>query len=280
MRNVVAPLAVLIVLSGLPAAEAQVTLRFETNVGSFDMELNPTNDPNLQGHVDNILGYVGLGRYHFAAINRAPEGFVLQMGSFTGFPGGPDAPGDLFAPLDRFDPVVVDADGDGQVDFDTTDLSNVEDTVSLALSNAGPNSGTSSFFINLTDNSFLDNQGFVPFATIPDRTTIDAIMALDKVDLSDRLGQPGSLAFIDIPVTADNRFVVITDIDVVDAPADFSFVEPILAALGIESEQAAAAAAPPAGGATVANVPEPAAGALALLALAGPWLLGRVSRTR
>ena len=69
-------------------ATAQI-MRFTTNVGSFDMRLNPTNDPNLQPLVDNIVAYIGLGRYNHSAINRAVEfgpgaddDFVLQMGGF------------------------------------------------------------------------------------------------------------------------------------------------------------------------------------------------------
>ena len=44
---------------------------FETNAGSFDMELNPTHEPLLQGNVDNLLQYVTTGRYDNTVINRA-----------------------------------------------------------------------------------------------------------------------------------------------------------------------------------------------------------------
>ncbi len=77
----------------LHGAAAAQTMRFETSVGSFDMVLNPTNDPNLQPLVDNLVAYIGLGRYDHTAINRADEGgagtaddLVLQMGGFLAFP--------------------------------------------------------------------------------------------------------------------------------------------------------------------------------------------------
>ena len=37
-----------VLLAILQAGAAAQIMRFETNVGSFDMTLNPTNDPNLQ----------------------------------------------------------------------------------------------------------------------------------------------------------------------------------------------------------------------------------------
>ena len=63
-------------------AGAQI-VRFKTTAGDFDVVLNPTNKPALQGHVDNFLNYVMSGRYDNTVINRADENFVLQMGAFT-----------------------------------------------------------------------------------------------------------------------------------------------------------------------------------------------------
>src|SRR5918995_108191 len=90
--------ATLLVLStGSAFAQTAQTVRFMTNVGSFDMVLNPNNDPNLQRLVGNLVAYVGRGRYHFTAVNRAVEGnagtaddFVLQMGGFNAFPTTPE----------------------------------------------------------------------------------------------------------------------------------------------------------------------------------------------
>ena len=190
------------------------TVRFDTNVGNFDMVLNPDNDSNLQSLVDNMLAYVEAGRYDQTVINRAVEGddsdpsndFVLQMGSFlidSIFP--PSTAGEFTAnPIERFDPVVVDIDGDGAVDFPS--VTNGRGTVSLALSSGGPNTGTSSFFINLGDNSFLDEQGFVPFAEIADMTTVDLIMQLDNVDV---YSQPSNLTLKDIPLIDNGSLVFI-----------------------------------------------------------------------
>jgi cyclophilin family peptidyl-prolyl cis-trans isomerase len=266
---------------GLPT-QAQ-TLRFTTNVGSFDMVLNPGDDANLQPLVDNLVAYVGLGRYHFSAINRAADGttpaaaddFVLQMGSFLGFPPTPELWPGYLPRIEALEPVTVDENGDGQVDF--TALSNERGTVSLALSAGNPNSGTSSFFVNLGDNAFLDSQGFVPFATIRNMETIDRIMSLQQTDLSSAAGQPGNLAFSDVPLTDRERLVVITDIEVIEADADFSFVGPIATALELARRGSASASssstrstAPVSAG----SIPEPGTAAGVLCCLA-PALLRR-----
>ena len=208
-----------VILLLAPIGHAQ-TVRFNTNVGNFDMELNPDSDDNLQVLVDNLLAYVEAGRYNNTVINRAADNddtnpdndFVLQMGSFvidSIFP--PATSADLSAnPIETFDPVTVDRDDDRVVDFPTE--SNTRGTVSLALSN-GPNTGTSSFFVNLGDNSQLDSQGFVPFATIPDMSTIDLIMQLSNVDFYNT----SSLTFHDIPMIDNGTFVYIEEAFVLGA---------------------------------------------------------------
>jgi cyclophilin family peptidyl-prolyl cis-trans isomerase len=227
-------IAAAIVLATAVSSGAQAqTMRFETSVGAFDMELNPGNDPNLQPLVDNIVAYIGLGRYHYTAINRAADSgpgtaddFVLQMGSFLGFPPTPSDYLGLIQEIKRLNPVVTDANNDGQVDFSA--ISNQRGTVSLALSSGGPNTGTSSFFINLRDNSGLDSQGFVPFARVADMTTIDRIMTLQQTNLT---GDPNDLTFSDVPLLENGRLVILKSVRVLQAAPSFSFTGPIAAAL-------------------------------------------------
>lgn len=285
-------LATVLALLTTSGAFAQ-TMRFTTNVGSFDMELNPNNDANLQPLVDNIVAYIGLGKYHFSAVNRAADGeagtsddFVLQMGGFMGFPTTPDLWASLHTPIEKLnDGVQVDGDGDGQVDFSA--ISNTRGTVSLALQSGQPNSGTSSFFVNLGDNAFLDSQGFVPFARISNMSTIDKIMQLSQRDLSGQIGQDGNLTYTDVPLTEDNRIVVVKSVKVIDAAPDFSFVGPIAdhLQLAARNEAAAAAAAQAALLAepvlaeavtpAVAAVPEPSTLALGALGILSAFLSAR-----
>lgn len=205
----------------LAPAQAQTVVRFDTNVGNIDFQLNPTNDPNLQPHVENILAYVNSGRYDFSVINRAADGnpddpsddFVLQFGGFTLDPLVLPDSFAAFENIPSFDPVVVDQDGDGNVDFDFSAVSNTRGNVSLALSAGNPNSGTSSFFVNLGDNgALLDPQGFVPFAEVVDLSTVDLILSLPQQDFAG-----GSLAGDDVPVVNGTGVVFIERAFVLEA---------------------------------------------------------------
>lgn len=197
---------------------AQV-VRFQTSVGDFDMVLNPTANPVLQGYVDNFVRYVENNNYNSSWINRAPTGFVLQMGGFYSHTRRPPPTIESTRPVDTFAPVAG-------VPAQTIGLSNTLGTVSLALPGDGmggtdENAGTSSFFVNLTDNSFLD-QDFTVFAAIPDLTVVNQIMALMKEDLTDPVAHPdfgvgpGNLAFSDVPLMDNGQQVFIKRAFVID----------------------------------------------------------------
>jgi cyclophilin family peptidyl-prolyl cis-trans isomerase len=206
--------ALAVCLIGVSSVSAQ-TVRFDTNVGTFDVKLNPTGNPFLQGHVDNMIAYVEAGRYDVTVINRAATNFVLQMGGFQApFLTAPES-FNAFPSVPAFDRVIVDENGDGNVDFPLNGLSNTRGTVTLALASGQPNSGTSSFFVNLNDsNSFLDNQDFVPFAEISNMETINLIMALPQVNL-DPSGN--NLAAINVPILENNKLVIIERAFMLDA---------------------------------------------------------------
>jgi cyclophilin family peptidyl-prolyl cis-trans isomerase len=207
-------LTLLLVFALVVPVSAQV-VRFETSIGSFDMVLNPTNNTRLQGHVDNMLAYVRDNQYNGSWINRADTGFVLQMGGF--FTQTKRVPLTIAStrPVHTIlDPV--------QGEPGITGLSNTMGTVSMALSGGagGTNqdSGTSSFFVNLASNTFLDAD-FTVFAAISDMTVVNQIMALSKVDKTADANfgaGNGNLAFSDIPISNGQqvllkRAFVITD---------------------------------------------------------------------
>jgi peptidyl-prolyl cis-trans isomerase A (cyclophilin A) len=191
------------------------TVRFDTNVGTFDLELNPTGNANLQGHVDNMLAYVDSGRYDLTVINRAVDGFVLQMGGFE-LANSLTLPSRFsdFPAVATDAAVVVDADNDGQVDFDVSGLLNTRSTVSLALS-TGPNTGTSSFFVNLASNPSLDSDDlrFIPFANVLNMATIDLIVGLPQANYQD-----GSLAGDNVPTLRGDHTVFVERAFVLDPP--------------------------------------------------------------
>ncbi len=191
------------------SAAAQV-VRFETSIGDFDMVLNPTNNPLLQGHVDNMLQYVEDNRYSSSWINRADTGFVLQMGGFYSHTRRPPPTIDSTRAVVTFDPVL------GEPASTISGLSNTVGTVALALPGDGmggtnQDAGTSSFFVNLTSNTFLDAD-FTVFAAIPDMRVVNQIMALMTID---RTTDPnfgagsGNLGFTDVPIQDNGQQVFI-----------------------------------------------------------------------
>jgi cyclophilin family peptidyl-prolyl cis-trans isomerase len=267
----------LAVLFDSPTA-AQV-VRFQTSVGDFDMVLNPTDNPLLQDYVDNFVHYVENNNYNSSWINRAPSGFVLQMGGFYSHTRRPPPTIDSTRPFATFAPVA------GQPAAEIG-LSNTLGTVALALPGDGQggtneDAGTSSFFVNLTDNSFLDPD-FTVFAAIPDMAVINQIMALMKTDLTDETTHPGfgagdgNLAFSDVPLQANGHQVFIKRAFLIDDTLAIA-----RAKAGVESTMAMSASAFDEGSNLAQlssfGVPEPASG---LLLLAGLGVTQLVRRRR
>jgi cyclophilin family peptidyl-prolyl cis-trans isomerase len=224
-RPIGCALAITLLVATVVSAQ---TIRFKTNAGDFDLVLNPTGNPLLQEHVDNMLQYVLSGRYDSTVINRAVEGFVLQMGSYRVL--SPELPEtiDGFISIEAFDPVAG-------VPAAEIGLSNTNGMVGLALpggaGGTNQDGGRSSFYINLGNNSFLDAD-FTIFAQVANMATIDAIMALPQVDLTEvpSFGAPPShLAFTDVPLLPGDNLVVISRAIVVPEPAAITLVCCVLA---------------------------------------------------
>jgi cyclophilin family peptidyl-prolyl cis-trans isomerase len=258
-------------------ASAQV-VRFQTTVGDFDMVLNPTNNARLQAHVDNMLEYVESDRYRGSWINRAAENFVLQMGGFYSHT--------LRVPDNIINTHAVGSFGNvpGEPATENPGLSNTVGTVALALSGlptggTNQNSGSSSFFINLTSNAFLDAD-FTVFAMIPDMTTINNIMALMQTDLTqdpDFGAGNGNLGFSDVPLEDNGFQVFIKRTFVIN-----DTLEMARARAGIASVMAASLAGGGAGGGAGSSallnanvVPEPASIVMLFAGLCGAGLIRR-----
>jgi cyclophilin family peptidyl-prolyl cis-trans isomerase len=264
--------ALLFVIASAAQVSAQV-VRFETTVGSFDMVLNPTNNTKLQGHVDNLVAYVEDSRYNGSWINRADTGFVLQMGGFFS--------NTLRAPLtiDSTRSVQTFAPIQGEPASENPGLSNTVGTVAMALpggaGGTNQNGGTSSFFVNLTSNTFLDAD-FTVFAAISDMTVVNQIMALQKID---RTTEPnfgagsGNLAFSDVPISNGKQVFIKRAFVIEDA------MSVARARAGVQSAMALSAATFANGGGSggpspflptaSTTVPEPTSAFLALIGACG-----------
>jgi cyclophilin family peptidyl-prolyl cis-trans isomerase len=193
-------------------ADAQV-VRFETTAGNFDMVVNPTKDPRLQGYVDNFLHYVNTDRYLGSWVARAADdpntggNFVLQMGGFFSATKRMPLTSDSTRPLATYDPVAG-------VPAASIGLSNTVGTVSLALpsdpqtSQVFRDAGTSSFFINAANNKFLDPD-FTVFAKVSDMTVVNKIMNLQTKDFGADPAFGDGGAFSEVPVQSDGFQVFI-----------------------------------------------------------------------
>jgi cyclophilin family peptidyl-prolyl cis-trans isomerase len=243
------------------------------------MVLNPRNDARLQGHVDNLLQYVENNSYNGSWINRADTGFVLQMGGFFAQTKRPGFTIAQTRSVDAFTPVP------GEPASTFTGLSNTVGTVAMALpglptGGTNQDGGTSSFFVNLTSNTFLDAD-FTVFAAIPDMTVVNQIMALTKVD---KTADPnfgaggGNLAFSDVPVTADGFQVFIKRaFQITDTMSVARAMAGVQSAVAMSESAAAFSSSEMGGAASSVAAPEPAALGMLIPTLG---FLGRRRRRR
>ncbi len=119
--------------TALLASEAPRVL-LATSLGEIEVELNEEKAPTS---VQNFLQYVDKGFYDGVQFHRVIPGFMVQTGGFTA---------DM-QQKDTAAPIRNEADNG---------LHNVRGTLAMART-SDINSATSQFFINLTDNAFLDH---------------------------------------------------------------------------------------------------------------------------
>lgn len=119
--------------ASLLAAEAPHVL-LSTSLGDIEVELDPQHAPVS---TQNFLAYVDSGFYNGVSFHRVIPGFMVQTGGFTA---------DLQQKNARA-PIKNEADNG---------LRNQRGSLAMARTR-DVDSATSQFFINLTDNAFLDH---------------------------------------------------------------------------------------------------------------------------
>ncbi|MCE2800137.1 MAG: peptidyl-prolyl cis-trans isomerase [Planctomycetaceae bacterium] len=105
----------------------------KTSKGSITIELDAQAAPKT---VENFLNYTRSGHYNGTIFHRVISNFMIQGGGFTS---------DMNQK--RTNAPIVNESSNG--------LSNKKYTIAMARTNV-PDSATSQFFINVTDNDFLD----------------------------------------------------------------------------------------------------------------------------
>lgn len=157
------------------ATLGHTVVRFETNLGNFEVQLFDDVAPLT---VQNFLRYVDDGAYVGSIVHRSVPDFVIQGGGFTTGPAAtfPETfPGRV--PVHR--PVKNEAA-----------VSNVRGTIAMALEYVDDrpliNSATNEWYINLDDNARLDADDFTVFGEVrgDGMHVVDEIAALGIYDLS------------------------------------------------------------------------------------------------
>ncbi len=149
-------------------------VRFETSLGAFTLELDAEKAPVS---VENFLSYVDDGFFDGLIFHRVIPGFMIQGGGML-----PD-----MSQKENKAPIQNEA---------TNGLKNDRGTIAMART-SDINSATSQFFINLSDNDFLNhapgNYGYAVFGRVVDG--LDTIDRIAKERTGRRKGHD------DVPVT-------------------------------------------------------------------------------
>ena len=131
-------------------------VKFHTNMGTITLELDEKNAPET---VANFMHYVKDGHYANTIFHRVIDGFMIQGGGFE--PSMKQKPTRA--------PVKNEADNQ---------LKNDAYTIAMARTN-DPHSATAQFFINVTDNDFLNHSaptsqgwGYCVFGRVTEGTEV------------------------------------------------------------------------------------------------------------
>ncbi len=125
-------------------APEEFVVKFETTKGDFMMNIHREWSPN---GADRFFNMVRIGYFNDICIFRAVDGFMFQFGVHG-------------------DPDISAVWGNAQIPDDPiADHQNLPGTITFAKSGM-PDSRSIQLFINLGDNSRLDEDGFTPFGEV------------------------------------------------------------------------------------------------------------------
>jgi cyclophilin family peptidyl-prolyl cis-trans isomerase len=156
--------------------------RFDTVLGTIDVKLFQAETPLT---VANFFNYVDKGAYtnsfiHRSAVDQSGMPFVIQGGGFVfDDPGAGPPEADDYPPIST-DPPVINEPG----------ISNARGTIAMAKQSGNPNSATSQWYFNLSDNLFLDdvnnNGGYTVFGEVINNgmSVVDDIADIQRWDAS------------------------------------------------------------------------------------------------
>jgi cyclophilin family peptidyl-prolyl cis-trans isomerase len=208
-------------------ANAQNTVvRMQTSQGIIDIELydkfGPDGATAAPITTENFLRYISEGRYENVFFHRLAfkDGgtvpFVLQGGGFRF-----DAPSASVSPIDTFATILNEFD---------PGRSNVERTLAMAKLGHDPNSATSQFFVNLSDNAAnldVQNEGFTVFArVISGWEIVQTITTFTRQNLNSVYpGGQGALDEVPLSAPGSTNLITILDVDVIKPGSTIQFYD-------------------------------------------------------
>ncbi|MBS3135306.1 peptidylprolyl isomerase [Candidatus Woesearchaeota archaeon] len=159
MKKLIVLLTLLIFIAGCGGNEMKNNskVKLETTQGDIVIELYEKEMPITTG---NFKKLVQEKYYDGVIFHRVIDGFMIQGGDPTGT--GMGGPG--YEIKDEFTKTALDRNDRG----------------TIAMANAGPNTGGSQFFINLVNNNFLDGKHPVFGKIIDGMEVVDKIAKVQK----------------------------------------------------------------------------------------------------
>ena len=133
-------------------------IKLHTNHGTIALELDAEKAPRT---VANFVAYVEAGHYDNTIFHRVIDGFMIQGG---GFESG-------MTQKSTRDPVENEA---------KNGLKNERGSIAMART-SDPHSASAQFFINLSDNSFLDYPGQDGWGYCVFGRVVDGMEVVDKI---------------------------------------------------------------------------------------------------
>jgi peptidylprolyl isomerase len=161
-------------ITGKVISNGSVKVLLHTNMGDIVIELRE-DMPITAGNFKNLTKS---GVYNGVIFHRVMAGFMIQGGDPTGTGYG-----------DKRIPMIKD-------EFNGEQKNN---RGTIAMANAGPNTGSSQFFINLVDNNFLDGKHPVFGNVVQGMDIVDKIAKVET-DSSDRPLSPVTIIEASISV--------------------------------------------------------------------------------